>query len=160
MDGFRGWEFLIQATVNSGGMIQLPEQVQESVATDHLTKGPAVHWSVENDNRYIVLSEKPLEKDAYTNVGIYKIYDIDGVGESGGRIRPPNEISSVWAADPSPGERVFYLTHRRMRSGAKSSVYLLSEDQILNLLPGQTNNPQANTITESLFEVPGFDSQE
>ncbi len=91
---------------------------------------------------------------------LHKIYDIEDIDESGGRIRPPNEISSVWAADPNPGERVFYLTHRRMRSGAKSSVYLLSESQILNLLPGQTNNPQANTVTESLFEVPGFDSQE
>lgn len=160
MDGFRGWDFLIQATVNSGGMIRLPEQVQETVATNHLTKGPAIHWSVENDNRYIVLSEKPLEKDAYTNVGIYKIYDIEDVDESGGRIRPPGEISSVWAADPNPGERVFYLTHRRMRSGTKSSVYLLSEAQILNLLPGRTTNPKASKITESLFEVPGFDSQE
>ena len=160
MDGFRGWDFLIQATVNSGGMIRLPQQVQETVATNHLTKGPAIHWSVENDNRYIVLSEKPLEKDAYTNVGIYKIYDIEDVGETGGRIRPPGEISSVWAADPNPGERVFYLTHRRMRSGTKSSVYLLSEAQVLNLLPSRTTSPQTSRITESLFEVPGFDSQE
>ena len=160
MDGFRGWEFLIQATVNSGGMIRLPEQVRETVATNHLTKGPAIHWSVENDDRYIVLSENPLEKDTYTNVGIYKIYDIEDLDESGGRIRPPGEISSVWAADPNPGERVFYLTHRRMRSGAKSSVYLLSEDQVLDLLPSRANNPQTSAITESLFEVPGFDGRE
>lgn len=160
MTEFGGWEFLVQARVNNGQMVQLPGQVRETVATDHLTKGPSIFWSVEDENRYIVLSDSPLEKDSYTNIGVYKIYDIDDVTEEGGRIRPPKEISSVWAADPQPGERVFYLTHDRMCRGKKSSVYLLSESQILDLLPGRNDSRHAGGMTDSLFGVPGFDRSE
>jgi hypothetical protein len=160
MDEFRGWEFLIQETVNRERMIRLPEQVRETVAVNHLTKGPSICWSIEDENRYIVLSESSLEKDAYTNIGIYKIYDIDDVDEPGGRIRPPKEISSVWAADPQVGERVFYLTHEQMCRGPKPSVYLLSEAQVLDLLPNRASNERTGAITDSLFEVPGFDGPE
>lgn len=159
MDEFRGWEFLIQARVNAGGMIRLPEQVRETVAIDHMTKGPSISWSIEDENRYIVLSDSSLEKDTYTNIGIYKVYDIDDVDEDGGRIRPPKEISAVWAADPQVGERVFYLTHERMCRGKKSSVYLLSESQLLDLLPSRASRGQAQAMTDSLFEVPGFDGE-
>lgn len=157
MDEFRGWEFLIQATVNSGGMIRLPDQVKETVAIDHLIEGPSIIWSIEDENRYIVLSDAALEKEAYSDIGTYKIYDVDDIDESGGRIRPPKRISSVWAADPQVGERVFYLTHERMCNGKKSSVYLLSEAQMLDLLPNQASQGRARTMTDSLFEVPGFD---
>lgn len=160
MTKFGGWEFLVQAEVNTGQMIRLPKQVRETVATNHLTKGPSIFWSIEDENRYIVLSASPLEKDAYTNIGVYKIYDIDDVADDGGRIRPPKEISSVWAADPHPGERVFYLTHDRMCRGNKASVYLLSEAQILDLLPGRNDDHRADGMTDSLFGVPGFDQSE
>jgi len=160
MTEFGGWEFLVQARVNNGQMIRLPRRVRETVATDHLTKGPSIFWSIEEENRYIVLSESPLEKDAYANIGVYKIYDIDEVAAEGGRIRPPKEISAVWAADPQPGERVFYLTHQRMCRGQKSSVYLLSESQVLDLLPGRDDAGRAGAMTDSLFGIPGFDRSE
>ncbi|WP_418282112.1 hypothetical protein [Halorubrum sp. DTA98] len=160
MTEFGGWEFLIQAKVNNGQMIRLPEQVQQTVATNHLTKGPSIFWSIENENRYIVLSESPLEKDSYTNIGVYKIYDIDELDAEAGRIRPPKEISSVWAADPRPGERVFYLTHKQMLRGKKSSAYLLSESQVLDLLPSRNTKSRTEGMTDSLFGVPGFDSSE
>jgi hypothetical protein len=159
MDEFRSWEFLIQEQVKSGDMIRLPAVVKETVGVDHMLQGPSIFWSIENENRFIVLSQASLEKDAYTNVGIYEIYDIDSLDEDGARIRPPNDIGEVWAADPKPGERVFYLTHERMRQGQKPSVYLLSESQVLSLLPNRTTGRQ-QAITDSLFEVPGFGSSD
>jgi len=160
MDEFEGWEFLIQATVNSGHMINLPGSVKNAVGEEHLLEGPVVHWSIEREKRYIVLSDSPLEKATYENLGTFKIYDIESLNEDGGRIRPPKDLSSVWAADPQPGERVFYLTHRRMCRGQKSSAYLLSEDQVLDLLPGQTSENKQGRSTDFLFQVPSFQNTE
>jgi len=154
MSDFRSWAFLIQEQVKKDNRINLPTVVKETVGVDHMLDGPSIFWSIENDNRFIVLSQAPLEKEAYTNVGIYKIFAIDTLDEEGAIIRPPNDISEAWAADPQPGERVFYLAHERMRRGQTPSVYLLSESQVLSLLPNRAAAQQP--ITESLTGVPGF----
>lgn len=158
MDGFRGWEFLIQEAVTNQEMIRLPELVKNTVATNHLTKGPSIHWSIETENRYIVLSESPLQKEAYTNIGVYKIYGIEDIEDPSGRIRPPREIAEAWAADPEEGERVFYLTHKQMCTGKKKSVYLLSESQLLGLLPDQSQATRQQSAPDSLYDLPAFDS--
>lgn len=152
------WEFLIQQEVKEQQLITLPPPVQRAVATEHLVKGPAVFWNIENDDRYVILSDSPLEQDQYTNLGVFKIFDIDHIDETPGRIRPPAEVTDYWSVSPEPGERVFFLSHERMLYGSKATVYLLSERQILDMLPTNPRNQaySERSVSDTIFDVPGF----
>lgn len=160
MESFDRWEFLIQKEVGSGGhrgnvMIPLPEQAKSLVGKKKLTNEIVVHWNVEKKNKYVILSSSGLRDEKYEDVKQSQIYDIDSLEDSGGRIRPPKGITHAWAASPQPGDRVFYLSHQQMINNSVSSVYLLTEEQMLSLLPRNRKNVSASI--DSVFEVPGFD---
>jgi len=136
-------------------MIPLPEPVKKLVGEEKLTQeGPVVHWNLEREHRYLVLANSGLRRQQYENVKQTKIYDIDTLDEDGGRIRPPSGIVDAWVGDPEAGDRVYYLAHRQMTNGDVKSVYLLTEGQVLNLLP--QNKEHARSTVDSVFEVPGF----
>jgi hypothetical protein len=157
---FDTWDFLIQEEVTRSGardsiMIRLPERVKKLVGEEKLTDtGPVVHWNVEREHKYLVLSNSGLRKNQYEAVKQTQIYDIDNLDQEGGRIRPPQGIINAWAGSPESGDRVYYLSHRQMINGEVQSVYLLTEDQILDLLPRNRNH--AGSTIDSVFEVPGF----
>lgn len=160
MPGFDSWKFLIQSEVGTSGhreniMLPLPEEIKEIVGEEKLTEeGPVVHWNLEREQRYLVLADSGLRRDRYEDVKQTQIYDIDALEEDGGRIRPPSGILDAWIGTPEPGDRVYYLSHRQMLNGDVQSVYVLTENQVLDLLP-QNKNQARNTI-DSVFEVPGF----
>lgn len=152
------WEFLIQREIKQGGKISLPDGAKEVVATDHLLKGPVVHWNIDHEQKYAVLSLDPLRNEAYTHIDARKIYGIDSVDEDGGYIRPPEQITDFWPVDLTPDSRIYFLTHQRMIRSDNPSIYLLSEHQLLELLPTKPTSmdPGAKSSSDALFEVPGF----
>lgn len=121
-------------------------------------KGPVIHWNVDHQNEFVVLSEQPLRNNTYSHVGAYKIYGIDEPDAYGGNIRPPERITDFWPVELVPGKRVFFLSHSRMCQSENPSVYLLSESQLLKLLPDRpgTMHQEGQAVPDGLFEVPGL----
>lgn len=155
---FRNWEFLIQSVVREDNKIKVPTRVLDIVATDHMMYGPSIYWNLQNSDRYIILSQAPLQDESYETIGSFQIYEMQAMSADTGRIRPPKDVEEYWSVTPTPGDRVFFLSHQKMCQGETPSVYLLSEEQVLSLLPNQTRQAGATNepFSDTIFEVPAL----
>lgn len=160
MDITRRWEFLIQETVGEDNLIRLPRPVKKSVGTNHAIKGASIFWNINKASNHLVFSERELQKDQYIPVGRYEIYGIESLSEDGGRIRvPSNErFNELWEPEPRSGDRMFFLAHKAMQSNENSSAFLLTERQLLGILPRQpiTENAGRGATPKGVFSIPGF----
>ncbi len=150
------WELFREAEVGSEGYIPFPEEVSERVAVDNAVHGPSVYWNYESNADIIILSSDSLRNSGYIPVTRTNIYDIDSVGESGGRIRMPDGMPPAIASSITPGSIVYFAVHEEMVSDGVSSVYLLSKTQALRLLPGDSNPETTDELSEAVLEVPGL----
>ena len=148
------WRFAIQATVGQNRYVPLPEPVRAAVANDHPLDGECVHWNYERNSNFAVLSRRPLLEPTYVGVGRYKLYDTGTDGEA--RVRPPDALDAVVRSGFLPDGRVTYLAHEGML-GDDPAVYLLSEGQLLRLLPEAGGaDASADDIAAALLRTPGF----
>lgn len=150
------WRFAIQETVGQNRYIPLPAAVRDAVASEHPLDGECVYWNYESHSNFAVLSRRPLSESSYVDVGRYKVYD---TGADGGeaRIRPPDALGTVVRSGFLPEGRVTYLAHDGML-GEEPAAYLLSEAQLLRLLPDATGSSAASAddIAAALLRTPGF----
>lgn len=150
------WRFAIQETVGQNRYIPLPGPVRDAVAAEHPLDGECVYWNYESHSNFAVLSRRPLSESSYVDVGRYKVYDTEAEGKDA-RIRPPDALETVIRSGFLPHGRVTYLAHDGML-GEEPAVYLLSETQLLRLLPDATgtDEPSADDIASALLRTPGF----
>jgi len=150
------WRFAIQETVGQNRYIPLPGPVRAAVAEEHPLDGECVYWNYEDHSKFAVLSRRPLTGSSYVDVGRYKVYDTDADGDEA-RIRPPDALETVVRSGFLPEGRVTYLAHDGML-GEAPAVYLLTEPQLLRLLPDATgpDAAAADEIAAALLRTPGF----
>lgn len=150
------WRFAIQEPVGENRFVPLPPAVRSVVADDHPLDGECVHWNYERHSNFAVLSRDPLSKSNYVDVGRYRVYDTDVEGDRA-RVRPPDALDTVVRSGFVPGGRVTFLAHEAML-GEDPAVYLLSEAQLLGLLPDETGAGEAtpDDIAAALLRTPGF----
>lgn len=150
------WRFAIQERVGQNRYVPLPRRVRETVTAEHPLDGECIHWNYEQHSNFVVLSRGPLSEPNYVDVGRYSVYDTDSDGD-GARIRPPEALDEVVRSGFLPDGRVTFLAHDEML-GENPAVYLLSEGQLLALLPDETGTENAtpDDIASALLRTPGF----
>jgi len=150
------WRFAIQEPVGQNRYVPLPSPVRAAVTSEHPLDGECLHWNFEQHSNYVVLSRGPLSKPNYVDVGRYSVYDTDSESDAA-RIRPPEPLDDVVRSGFVPGGRVTFLAHDEML-GDDPAVYLLSEGQLLELLPGDAAGGDAapDDVAAALLRTPGF----
>ena len=150
------WRFAIQETVGQNRYVPLPSPVRAAVAEEHPLDGECVYWNYEDHSKFAVVSRRPLTESSYVDVGRYKVYDTDADGDEA-RIRPPDGLETVVRSGFLPDGRVTYLAHDGML-GEAPAVYLLTEPQLLRLLPDSAGPDAAapDYIAAALLRTPGF----
>lgn len=150
------WTFAIQESVGQNRYVPLPSEVRAVVTEEHPLDGESLYWNYEQHSKFAVLSRAPLSKPNYVDVGRYKVYDAAGEGDQT-RVRPPEALEEVVRSGFQPDGRVTFLAHEEML-GENPAVYLLSEGQLLGLLPDSTATGEAGAddIASALLRTPGF----
>ncbi len=149
------WRFAIQETVGQNRYVPLPGPVRKAVAEVHPLDGECVYWNYESHSNFAVLSRRPLSESSYVDVGRYTVYDTEVDGDDA-RIRPPDALETVVRSGFLPDGRVTYLAHDGML-GDEPAVYLLTEPQLLRLLPDTAGgDASADDIASALLRTPGF----
>jgi hypothetical protein len=158
----RNWKHAVQETVQSNGYIPLPDDVRTVVEMEHPLDGPSVYWNYEQHSNYVVLSQDPLQKRNYVDVGRYTIYDAKG-GNGQVRVRPPGRLDDLIRSQFTEGSRVMFLAYEEMAENDNGMVYLLSTGQVLKLLPDASvdGTPTATadggiSLKDALTKLPGF----
>lgn len=150
----RNWQYALQVSVGSNGYIPLPPEVRKSVEEEHPLDGPSVFWNYERHSNYVVLSRRSLQGPSYVDVGRYKVYDAESVGQV--RIRPPDALTEVVRSNFGPESRVMFLAYEEMVTGDNPTVYLLSTGQLLDLLPAEVSARPGERLTDAILDTPGF----
>jgi hypothetical protein len=149
----RNWQYALQETVGTNGYVPMPERVRRTVEEDHPLDGPSVFWNYERHSNYVVLSRRSLQGTNYVGVGRYRVYDADTDGQV--RIRPPDSLTEVVRSNFAEGSRVMYLAYEEMTAGENPTVYLLSEGQLLDLLPEEAGT-RPGDLSDAILNTPGF----
>lgn len=155
------WNTIEQVRVQSERFLPIPEDVYEVIGHDHPIKGPSVFWNYEENAGITVLSKDSLQNDRYVDVARTKVYDLES-GETGrGRIRAPSDLDAVLRSKFIEGNTFYYFAHGSMEETENPSMYLLSADQFLSLLPDDVSGTVAgdteqDVIHEALVQLPAF----
>ncbi len=116
-------------------------------------------WNYERGANYVVLSEHPLRKPEYVDVGRTSVYDVEPGDGTGGRVRLPADIDGVVRSNFLEGQRVYYLAYDEMEDGDNGTLYLLTAAQFRRLLPGGVQAPAADgeeSLREAVLDLPAF----
>jgi len=169
--GSRTWTHVVQETVQANRYVPLPADIETVVGTDHPLDGPSVFWNYERNSNYVVLSQRALGEPNYVDVGRYSIYDREDDGGADdardgdtasdrGRIRPPDALNEVVRSRFVPGQRVAYLAYEEMVAGENGTAYLLTADQLLDLLPedidGDRRAEESGGFVDAILNAPGI----
>ncbi|WP_436932835.1 hypothetical protein [Halosimplex halobium] len=155
------WSTIEQVRVQSERFLPLPANVYEVVGHDHPIKGPSVFWNYEENAGITVLSKDSLQNDRYVDVARTKVYDIDS-GETGrGRIRAPSDLDAVLRSKFVEGNVFYHFAHGSMEETENPSMYLLSANQFMSLLPDGVSgavaeDPKQDDIHDALVQLPAF----
>lgn len=149
------WAIVEPRQVLKNRRIRLPEVVQEVVETIHPEAGPSIYWNYERHSKFVVISNEFLrqQKENYVEAGRTKILFPDEKGLYN-KIRPPQDLGTVILSYFVKDEWLYYLAYEDMIEGEVRSVFLLTEDQIKDILPQDYS--EGEEIKEYILNTPGI----
>ena len=130
----RQWTTCLQETVKADDYIPFPVEARQVVEINHEWQGRSVLWHQEQHAGYVVLSQKPLEKENYVRIERTKVYYVDDPPEAGkqGQIRAPKKLRTR-TGNYVEGQRVYYLAYEEMETEDNGRLFLLTEPQVMKL---------------------------
>lgn len=145
------WEFVITQKIRDNNRYLLPEEAEDHIVFDHF-KGPSVHWHIETNNEYIVLSNEILTKANYQHISRSKVYSDRSVKLPGDLL---SEIDSFYTYEYSEEElrHVTFAAYDDMLDENPKSVFLFSEEHTFELLPPDV---EGSDIKSRILNAPGF----
>lgn len=149
------WAIVDSWPVLQDRKIRFPDRVREIVEEDHPAYGPSVFWNYETSSRFVVLSNAPLQKSNY----VYVTRTTVATEKTVKKIRAPKfstdeTVTADIIANFTEGNHMFYLAYEDMIEDAPQTVFLLSQREVLDLLP-QEPDPEDDLQT-AILETPGF----
>ncbi|RJX51902.1 hypothetical protein DP106_00905 [Halonotius pteroides] len=118
---------------------------------------PAVHWQIEKNAKFIVISNKPIYKPTYEFINRTKIF-CEGDNQ---KIRPPDEFEDSVLSRFEKGEHLFYLMYEDFeveKTGARYA-FLLDNGQSAELLPTKSHpndDFDDDDLRKGILNAPGF----
>lgn len=144
------WETIASRRVETNRKVKMPPEFVTVFEEPDLEA--SVFWNYERHSRYLVLSTRPLTRDNYQPVERTKIYT-EGKHS---KIRPPDVLSDVILSTFQEGTELFYLASQEMtRADGIQSVYLLTRNQLLTLLPEDATSTDSS-LKQAVLTTPGF----
>jgi len=147
----REWRFAQSRPVLSDRKIRIPDEVREPLLGDE--ESPGVHWHLEKNAKYIVISNKPVYKPTYEFVNRTSVL-FEGGHQ---KIRPPSDFDESILSRFRKGNHLFYLMFEDFEveeTGARYA-FLLDEAQTTDLLPNKVVE-EGDDLRQSILNAPGF----
>jgi hypothetical protein len=130
----RNWELIETSRIYSNCKISVPDEILSDISYNHRFDDLCVEWHIDDLTDRIVLSNKQLDTERFSNAGRTKVF------KKNGYIRPRNTLLDDWGKEFSKGDLVVYLTHKRMEKGVTRALYLMTREQCFELID---DNPES-----------------
>ena len=146
----KDWRDIATGKVGSDRKVKIPEKFVSLFEAGEMDD--SVFWNYEKHSNYIVLSNRPLTDDNYQPVSRSKIFDENGHR----KIRPKDHFPDELLSHFYHGNKLYYMAYEEMvDEDGLISVFLLTEDQVIRLLPGQDSS-DVEDIQTRVLSTPGF----
>lgn len=142
------WSVIEQRNILEGPKINLPHEVGEVISGGNQDQ-ELVWWHLENHAEYVVISNTLLRKDNYSFVDNTEILYSD----TPTNVTLPKKLRERFPDKFSYDDKMFYLAYQEMTVGAERTIYLLTERQVLKLLP---DDVEGGNVGEAIQNAPGF----
>ena len=150
------WRYAGERKVTTQGKIRIPERLFEF---DILHPDQGAHWAYEKTQGFLLVSNLPLQKPQYRNVGLEDIGD-EGQGyrtnipkmffaDYEGRGKGPEKSPLPEKARVETGEKRFFAFRDAMAEGERRSCYVFTWTQFDNTIGD-------NEWADPLSDIPRF----
>lgn len=143
------WSVIEQRNILEGPKINLPPEAQEVVVGENDDQ-ELVWWHHEKHANYAVISNTLLRKPDYEFLDTSEILYSD----TPTNVTIPKKVRDELTSSFSYGDKLFYLAYKEMTRGDTRSVFILTERQLLRILPDST--AADSNLEQAIANAPGF----
>jgi len=147
----REWRFVQSRPVLADRKIRIPDEVRKPLMEHE--ESPGVHWHLEENAEFIVISNKPIYKPTYEFINRTKIL-YEGGNQ---KIRPPSEFGDNVLSRFEKDDHLFYLMYEDFEvdeTGARYA-FLLDESQSAEMMSAEVHD-EDDDLRQSILNAPGF----
>jgi hypothetical protein len=147
----REWGLIQARPVLSDRKIRIPDKVREPLMKGE--ESPGVHWHLEKNAKFIIISSRPVYKPTYKFVNRTSVL-FEGGNQ---KIRPPADFDDSVLSRFDKGDELTYLMYEDFEveeTGARYA-FLLDEAQMRDFLPNRVVE-ESDDLHQGILNAPGF----